>query len=135
MNDPSQKPDRNLSEHPTVLPSEVSRDAATAVTEAPYQPISERQTELPSEQLGSAAAPVEPAVQPAGQLLAGRYRIFKELGKGGKAGKKNGQPDREALLKRFDTNGDGQLSDEERQAMRKALQDRIGPKGKKKAGK
>ena len=37
--------------------------------------------------------------------------------------------DREAVLKQFDKNGDGELDDNERQALREEMQKRLGNRG------
>lgn len=50
---------------------------------------------------------------------------------GDKSGARKGKPDRAAILKRFDKDGDGQLSDSERAAARAARGKRGGAKGKK----
>jgi serine/threonine-protein kinase len=97
MNDPTYTPDRKLSELPTIVPEEVSRSSSTV----DQSPLSERATVLPSEVSGAESPLSEratvlptdtgrgevvvPTTAPASQqqLLAGRFRLLKELGKGG----------------------------------------------------
>src|SRR5437773_9942151 len=101
MNDPHQNVDRKLSEMPTMVPDEASQSAAASVMPPEPSPLSERVTVLPAEirsddsplseratvlptdrgGVAVAAPPAAPAAQ--SQLLAGRFRLLKELGKGG----------------------------------------------------
>ncbi|MEI8380819.1 MAG: EF-hand domain-containing protein [Planctomycetota bacterium] len=61
-----------------------------------------------------------------GQGFPGAGKGGPGMGKGpGGSGDGNG-PDREAILKRFDKNGDGQLDETERAAARKAMEERGG---------
>lgn len=55
-------------------------------------------------------------------------------GGGGPGGQGGGGFDREAMMKRFDTDGDGQLSDSERQAMRSQFQGGQGGGGRPSGG-
>jgi len=75
--------DLKMSNHPTVLPDEVSRSAETMDVPVQSSPISDMETMLPSETGldGGAATPAADA--PTAKLLADRFRLVKELGKGG----------------------------------------------------
>src|SRR5439155_10136232 len=76
-------PKLNLSEHPTVLPDEISRTAVPVDALGAQTPLSEMGTVVPSDHATvSAFAPIA-AATPVPQLLAGRYRLLKELGRGG----------------------------------------------------
>jgi formylglycine-generating enzyme required for sulfatase activity/predicted Ser/Thr protein kinase len=82
MSDSSQKPVREI-ERPTMVPKGAADSDATADMPRAAATANDQGTILPSEIAGSAAAQVHaPQTQPS-QLLAGRYRLLKELGKGG----------------------------------------------------
>jgi formylglycine-generating enzyme required for sulfatase activity len=84
MQEPSEKRERDLSQMPTMLPSELANSQSTASgpPSLPAGPLSDQGTVLPSEIVESKAEPSAPDA-PRGDLLAGRYRLLKELGKGG----------------------------------------------------
>src|SRR5262245_49268347 len=85
MQEPSEKRERDLSQMPTMLPSELANSQATASgpPSLPASPLSDQGTVLPSEVVESTAESPSAAEAPRGDLLAGRYRLLKELGKGG----------------------------------------------------
>jgi serine/threonine-protein kinase len=76
------EPERDLSQMPTQMPPEAADSAPTADLSAASRALSDQGTVLPSE-IEAPEIQTPTAQAPQAQLLAGRFRLLKELGKGG----------------------------------------------------
>ncbi len=70
-------------EQPTVFPDEASRGDLTRDSLPPPVSLDDHRTVLPTDDQAGSAAVARVATQSVSQLLAGRYSLLRELGKGG----------------------------------------------------